>query len=48
MGGAIRVKAAEYFLGSFIHLRGDNVLLFGDGYTRVIHLQTPSTLKTHH
>jgi hypothetical protein len=44
--GAIRVMSAEYFLNSFIHLRGRDVIMFGDGTTKVIFLRNSITLKS--
>jgi len=44
MGGVIRIKKAEYFLNSSLRMHGENVILFGDGYTYVIHLESPYRL----
>jgi len=44
MGGAVKVKRAEYFLSSFIRMHGEDVTLFGDGYNETIFLQRPYTL----
>jgi len=45
MSGAIRITPAEYFLSSFIIMRGEDITLFGDGSTIVIHLKQPVSLK---
>lgn len=45
MGGAIRITSAEYFIDRFIHLHGDDVTMFGDGVTVVLHLEQPIPLK---
>jgi len=44
MGGAIRVARGEYFLGSFIKMHGENVTLFGNGFTEIVFLQRPYVL----
>jgi hypothetical protein len=45
LGGAVRVTSEQYFIDKFIHLRGDDVTMFGDGKTVVFHLKTPVSLK---
>lgn len=45
VGGAIKVKPAEYFLNNFIHLHGEDVTLFGEGHTRIVNLKRPYTLS---
>lgn len=45
MGGAIRITPAEYFLGDFLHMHGEDITMFGDGYTIVVFLEKPISLK---
>lgn len=45
MGGAIRIKRAEYFLSHFIRMHGNDVILFGDGNNLIVHLQIPYILS---
>ena len=47
MGGAIRITPAEYFIDRFIHLRGGDITMFGDGITTVFYLKQPISLKEH-
>ena len=47
MSRAIKIMPAEYFFGSFIHLHGKDVVMFGDGYRVIVHLKQPISLKEH-
>ena len=48
MGVVIRVKGgAEYFLNQPIIMKGEDVLIFGDGSTVVINLTQTLYLKYH-
>ena len=44
MGGGIRVKRADYFLNNSILMHGENVIIFGEGYTETIYLKRPYIL----
>lgn len=47
LSGAIRIASGEYFINRFIHLRGGDITMFGDGITAVFHLEHPVFLKDH-
>jgi len=44
MGGAIRVVRSDYFFNRSVRMHGEDVVLFGDGYTETIYLQRPYLL----
>lgn len=39
MGGAIRVVRGDYHFTGFIKMRGEDIVLYGDGHTEMIYLQ---------
>lgn len=43
--GAIRIMAGEYSLNKFLLLRGNDIIVFGDGSNKVFVLEQSISLK---